>query len=572
MTSTETVDGETTTPEVVMADAAAFEEPSGDAERRPDRPPRKEARRGDPPVRPPAPDRGSPVVQGIRDSEDRSLRAMMDELGTQGAFKIQIRRDKPISIRVNGKEIKTQGHLETIDYPVDEEYLRTQHGGGTYHLKITPQGPDGSYQYKKGYHRTVEIAGDPNVDRLPSAQPPAVMGAASAPAEREHPSLAIKAFDMMQSQLDRPAKAAGPDPAIQMLIEQMNRQLIASNNQVAALSAEMTAMRTRPPEGDPVKDKILSNLLDGQSGHVEALRLRYEAELRQVKDGAIQDQKRAEDRHDREISAERRRHEDALASVRASYEREIAAVRQSHEVALAATRASSELQSGTLTRDNSRLEREITELRREVTDLKAKKDKGILEQAKEIQAIQEALGSVGGEKGSGWERLADLVTNPDALAAILSTVRGGAGAAAAAVAPKVAPAPVGPRIMRQADGTKVALMPSGEQIPVKKRPKVIAQGDGTQLVIPEIEPAQLAMVVAFLESAFTGGKEPEIVAQSYQSTVPGNILAWIREHETEQTSGVDLFLTQVAKLPGTSPLASMRGRNWVRALGKALAA
>jgi len=34
--------------------------------------------------------------------------------------------------------------------------------------------------------------------------------------------------------------------------------------------------------------------------------------------------------------------------------------------------------------------------------------------------------------------------------------------------------------------------------------------------------------------------------------------------------GVDGFLTDVAKLEGTSPLASQAGRNWTRKVGKAL--
>ncbi len=60
------------------------------------------------------------------------------------------------------------------------------------------------------------------------------------------------------------------------------------------------------------------------------------------------------------------------------------------------------------------------------------------------------------------------------------------------------------------------------------------------------------------------------MAQTGRSSIPTDILAWIRERHTEQVSGVDLFMTKVAKLPGSSPLASQAGKNWLRAVGALL--
>jgi hypothetical protein len=80
----------------------------------------------------------------------------------------------------------------------------------------------------------------------------------------------------------------------------------------------------------------------------------------------------------------------------------------------------------------------------------------------------------------------------------------------------------------------------------------------------------MAVLVNYLERAFQSRQAPEVVAQSGRTAIPDNIIGWIRDNDSRGTSGVDLFMSKVAKLPGTSPLQTQAGRNWLRKVSKAL--
>jgi hypothetical protein len=516
------------------------------------------------PAAPPQAEKASPVVQAIRNQEDLSLKEYLDSLGSQGSYKVNITRELPRSIRVNGKEISTEGHLDTVDCNADEEYIKREFGGGKYKLRIMKKNGKGSFLFEA--HRTVTIAGDPNTDRLPNAQ------AAAAPSlaqDNGGPTILKEVLGVMNTQLERAQAAQQPrgiDPAVQQMIEQMNRQSDQREKQMAALQARIDAMSNQKPEVDPLKDKMLNSLMDGNAGHVEALRIRQESEIRQLKESAHQDLARVQDRHDRDVSAMRASHELALASVKASYDREIAAMRHLQQVTEQATGASQGIQVTTLTRDIARLERDNTELRQEVRELREKKDKPLLEQMKDMNAIKEALGvDEGGEK-SGLDKLADLLTNPEAVATVAGIFQKKEAAPAPVQAIALKPRIVQSRTTRD----RFVQQPDGQLIPVKKIPKVVTQEDGSQLVLPDIPPEQVAIVIQYLERAFSAGQEPVIVAQSGKAILPADILSWIQGNDNDHTNGVDLFLSKVAKLPSTSPLASVLGRNWVRKVGKAL--
>lgn len=516
----------------------------------------------------------SNTLQSIRTDEERSLRAMMDELGTQGAFKVQIRRVKPASIRINGKDVKTEGYLDTYDHAIDEDFIRREHGGGTYYVKCTLQGPDGSYQYKKGYNRTLEIAGDPSIERLPSnvqaAQPVIVAGST-----QENPGIVKAAFDMMSDQIRAERERVVPrgiDPTIQLILDRFQQDADRREQEIASMRHEISRLAHQKPEADPIKDKLLGSLLDGQSGHVTALQLRHEAELRQLKASHIEDIKRIEDRHDRDVTAMRTSHDLALASVRASYEREIAAHGMSSNVATTATKTSHDVQVTTLQADIRRLERDNAEARVELKELREKKDRPLLEQVKDIRTLRDAL-SDGEESGkASWgEKLVEVVTTPGAVEGIINSVRGAPKAAAAAApGPAQVAAPPMPRILKGRNGEAFRQMPDGALVPVKKKPKVVLSDSGAPLEIPDIPAAQIAQLVGYLERAFAAGTDPVIMAQSGRTSVPPEILAWIQAHDTEQTSGIDLFLSKVANLPSTSPLSAQSGRNWMRKVGRAL--
>jgi hypothetical protein len=517
----------------------------------------------------PAPPRLSNTMRAIEAEEERSLKEWLDSIGALGAFRVQVAREKPTHIVRNGKNVETKGFLETYDHSLTEEDLQREHGGGTYHLKITKRNASGAYVYEKGCHRTIVIAGDPKTERLPGdvvAAPAAVAAGAA-----EGPGIVRMAFDTMQRQIDRAESATAPrgiDPAMQMVLDEMRRQTARADAEMAELKRELASQRNQKPEVDPIKDKLLGTLLDGQSGHVAALQLRQEAELRQVKESALQDLKRVEDRNDRAMSELRISHEHAMASIRSGYEREIVAVRSSHEVSLASTKAANDIQVQILGATINRLERESNKLETEVIALREKKDKSVMDQIKDMKVLKEAFGDDDKEEAGGWSKFAEIATNPEALGALVGLVRGNKPAEAPA---QVAAQPQRPQIVRDpATGAIFRQKADGGLVPLKKKPKIVTQEDGSQLELPEVDPGQVALVISFMERAFSANTDPIIMAQSSRSQVPPEILAWIQAHDTDQTSGVDLFLSKVAKLPGTSPLATQSGRNWVRKVGKAL--
>lgn len=567
-------------PEVTdtdVADGGAIAEPVTLVEQDSDAAPQPAPTPVDPPVERPKGKAGEPrptqpaqstIIKGIVAEEERSLKAMLDDLGQQGSFRVQVRRTEPKFVRVHGKDVGTAGFLESYDHSIDETFLKQQWGGGTYVLRVTQADPKtGSFQYRSGmgFNRTVVIAGEPDLSRLPTNQGPAVAPVASGGGES--PAIAKVAMDAMAAMLDRKDPPRGIDPAMQMMVDQLTEQGRSREREITALRQEITAMRNQKPEGDPMKDEYLRALIGGNAGQVEALRLRQESELRQTKEGYLQEIQRREDRHDRTVHEMRQAHDMAIATIKASYEREIAAMRSTQEILGAAGSATHNVQLTTLRGDITRLERDNEAGRREISELRAKKDQSPIEMLKQVEALKDALGG-GEESSSAWGKLAELLGNPAAIEGIVGAVRGQVAPAKPPVQATVVPS--GPRVVRAPDGSRFIQQPNGSVIPVKKKPKVVPQEDGTQLEIPEIPAANIEALIGYLERAFNGNQDPVIVAQSGRPNLPAEILSWIQAHHTEQVNGVDLFMSQVAKLPGTSPLSTQSGRNWLRKVGKAL--
>jgi hypothetical protein len=120
-----------------------------------------------------------------------------------------------------------------------------------------------------------------------------------------------------------------------------------------------------------------------------------------------------------------------------------------------------------------------------------------------------------------------------------------------------------PKLLTGPDGNLYRQLPNGELQMVRKRAPA-APKDPTQPNIPEIPATTIKLAVDFLESAFRNNQDPAEVATSVRSMIPADVLTAIRE------LGIDGFLTNVAKLDGTSALSGQAGRNWTRKLGKSL--
>lgn len=509
-------------------------------------------------------------MQEIRLGEDLALKDYLDMLGPDGSIRVRINRESPKTLRVNGRDYPTAGHLATVNECIDEEWLSSEFGGGTYNLTITSRRKAEGGSYKYAGHRQVVVAGDPKIERLPTNAPATPSG----PTPPSESGGAVKeVMSLLKEELAhaREVKPQGIDPAVQMVIDQVRDDARRRDLQMEKLQAQLE--QARKPAEDPFRERMLDKLIDGDSARVTALRTQHESEMRVLKEGHQQDIRLIEDRHDRSMRQMQQTHELLLANLKASYEREIAALNTSHQVSSTATATTKDVTVTTLNAEIRRMETELATLRTENKDLRERKDKSPLEMLKDMKVLKEAFndGDEGDGSGSTIKEIASMIPSAiEGIGGIIASrtaaaqqpqqVQARAAAQAQQQRPRVVTAPNGERFVQA--GNKV--------IPAKPKPKVVTTDAGEQIEIPKIEEPTLKLIISQLEAAFGRDEDPNIVAQSAKAMIPPDILAWIRQHHSEQTSGVDLFMQKVAKLPGTSPLATQGGRNWLRKVGAIL--
>ncbi len=518
----------------------------------------------------------------IRLAEDRTLREWMDTLGTEGAYRIQISRSSPTVAwdAATRRNVSVKGHLATVTDldNIDEEYLQREFGGGTFRLKVTRPG---NAQYAA--HRTVEIAGEPRLDRLPSSSPPpvpATMGQAAATGDS--PGVVTEALKMVKdAYADRDRSPKGMDPVVQMMFEQMRAQAESQSRELSALRAELAAERTRKPDTDPFRDKLINTMFEGENAMTTRLREAHATEIRTLKEGFAQERAQAEARHDRVISDMTAAHARAIDNYKSSFERELKAMEHSHEVALASAKTTADVLKTSLESEVRRLERENADARAELKELRAsaKDEKDILSQLKKVKELKEMIsGDEDGKESSTLSEIAQMVPSViEGVGAIMNN-RGGPAAAAqaqahaqaAAITAKPQRFAPGQMVQDPRTGQIMKVGPDGVLRPARKKPREITTEDGRQVAAPAVDPESAKKLVAYLEAAFNGNTEPAVVVRSAGAVIPADIIQWIRDNDTEQTSGVDLFMRRVVNLPSNSPLASQAGRKWLRDLGRAL--
>jgi hypothetical protein len=509
----------------------------------------------------------SPEMKALRSSEDRTLKDIIESFGDSTAYKCKISRKYPLTMRDRtGKIVQTGGFLEWVEgVPIDESWIQERYAGGKYELLFRKRGPKGGWEF--GGQVTIEIAGDPDL-RLPggTAAEQTTTGPASS---SEPPTMAKAALDLMHAELnrahDRADKGSGGGGG--EIVDVLREQLRESRLELAAFRAEMRDQANRTPpqtSEDKVKDRWLEKLMDGDTARVTAVRSQFESEIRMLKEQAIENERRLYDRFERDRQDMRNSHEREIALLRSSHDTSVSSARGSMDTQLAATKASFDTQREIMAAENRRLERDNTELRQEVKDLRAKKDKSFPEMAKELESVKEVLGiGDGDDKGIG-DKFGDMLTNPEAIAAIGKIIRG-----EQPPPPPQQPAPgaLQPgtrRVVRHKDGKKYIYEADGSLTgPLPAKPPGKA---GAPPPPPEIDPAVISQMVTLLENAYSNGADPEIVARTAKPHVTDEMLTIIRD-----VGGVDAFLSKVAKLPGSSPLlSSQAGRNWVRKVGKSL--
>lgn len=510
------------------------------------------------------------IVQARR--EDQNLADWIGGIGGAGGLRIGVSRSAPRVFA--GKNVK--GHLETFDDFISEEIIREQFGGGSYQLRVLCRDKRGSWVYKAS--TTVDIAGDPRVDNLPKADPNAEVAGAAARAESSAGTDKVLAVleRTLEHERKREPHPTGPDMgAIAAFMRPLELQIKTMSEALAKKDEQLSVLASKP--ANPFQDQLLGQLIKDDTARVTAVRIAADTELRTVKENHTSEINRLTDRYEREKDGLIRQHDRQMADQKAAYERELANTKASFEREIAAKdlmfgmvksadTSSAAVQKAQLESDNRRLERDIAELRIEVKDLRAKKDKGPIEMAKELEGFKEALGigeDDGKEKGA-LEKFADMAFNSDKLFDL----------AGKWIGPKETAPQQGhpqqqqmmqqqPRIIRK-NGQVFALANDGKYHPVRRR----RRQDGAETEEFEeglqIPPEQVAFATSVLERAFSNGTAPEKVAATISTALSPEILQAIRDH------GVDGFLNKVAKLGAASPLRRQDGINWLRKLGKAI--
>ena len=533
----EALDADMPPPEIISEDDAELE-----ADAKPDAKPTKKEPRA--PVA-----RESKAMSEMRNNEDRNLKDWMEEISPGGAIRVKVTRTSPKS----WKGLIVGGALATYDHQIDEEWIRDHHGGGNFMLVVQKPRTNGAgWIYAGG--RAIGIAGDPRTDdvfRDRTGEAPA--NGASTPAN----GIVDKTFSVLERELANARSQQhvqhGPDTeTIRMMMGPMQQQLDQMGNMLREKDRQLAAAQVvKPVERDEFRDKMLDKLLDGDSARINSLRSQYESELRQVKEGAMQNESRLRDSFERDKQSLAMSHERELNALRSAYDMRVAG----QEVGANASRT---LMDGEI----RRLQADLSEAKSELVALRLKKEKGTVEMMTEMAHLREVMGEAFGDDKEKSTLDKALEIGVPALQAMLAKTE---QPAAPPPQPQSQFRPRPPQLMTGPDGNLYRPGPNGKPILVRERTRAVPPSEtGQPSSIPEIPVTTIKVAVDFLESAFRNNQDPSEVATSVRSMVPADVLAAIRE------LGIDGFLTNVARLDGTSPLASQAGRNWTRKLGKSL--
>ena len=495
-----------------------------------------------------------------RVAEDRLTKEWLDSLNAGGLIKVAVERRYPKMWK--GKNVG--GTVGTYDEFIDEEFIRDHHGGGTYQVTVRKQNPKGTgFVYAGG--KSVSIAGDPRVDDVYRDGDGLTGVQAQVQAQAQATDRAMTTMEKLLAQAQAQG-GRGPDASMMKLIlEPMQAQLDAMNRALEAKDRQL-AERARPvePPKDEFREKFMSTLLDADNSRITSLRTQHESEVRQIKQSSIDTEQRLRDGFERDKASLERAHERELSSLKSAADMRVLAMQESHAMSV-------KMQDNEI----RRLERDLTEARTELATLRLRKDKSIVEQAKEFAAIKEAIGDATGEdkeEKSGWATAAEVVTSLPAVQGLMAKMAGG-GEAPQQQAQRPPPRPV--RNLTGPDGNLYVQFSDGSQQLAataaqrrhhqaqQAKQQAAARANGQAAPLPELAPETVKIAVSYLDNAFRGNQDPEQVATSVRSMIPADVMAVIKER------GIEGFL-EAAKLDTTSQLASQAGRNWIRKVGKAL--
>lgn len=485
------------------------------------------------------------AVTKIHEESEQDVRAWLETLAADAAIKIAVVRKSPRIHRGHNIE----GQLDTVEELIDEDYIRERWGGGKYLLKVMTPNARGQFQYRVS--RTVAIAGDPKIDDLVDDRDD---GRDVGARESEAASItAMKTMaNLVQEKMGRPAL----DPEmIRTFTAPLQAQITRQDEHMARQEEELRELRMlahkRPDNSH--QERLLERMIGGESARVEAITAQYQSELRTVKENHHRDMADARAQAKDDLAARERSHERELATLANAHAREMDALRQAFETRIETSKLTYEARIESLKTEQERVRSELTEVRAEAATLRAKKDKGLIEQAKELSEVKDALSTLGGggdDDEKPWYEKALAMAEP-----IAGRIMSGLGDA-------------GP-MMQQPMQMSPQALPRRRRV-VHARPQTMATPQQMQRPVPApvqghaIDAADVASAIQYMESAVQSGADPAAFAASARNLIPSNILQLV------DSVGIDEFLAKVAKLSQDSPLRSQVGRNFARDVAKHL--
>lgn len=505
----------------------------------------------------PAPrETASAVAKRLREETEQSLLEYLQSLSGTNPIRVELVRRMPKTWE--GRNI--EGTIDTFDEPLSEEDIMDSYGGGKYEVRVRIPNAKGQYVY--GGQRTIKISGDPKVAAggtvlsTQQQEPGGIAGQALKMTQQLALSAEERARRAEERAEARSREVPRSDPSIGILSQQMaemQRLLAHKDQQLLELVRES---RDRKPETGTA-DMILSKMLDGESSRVTAIRTQVESEIRTM-----------QSRHDAELDRIHQRSDDLLRRSEDAHVRELSTVRASFEAQITTLKIAYEGQIEGFKREISHLDRELTAAKAECAELRSRKERGPTETLTEMAALKDAMEAFSG----GHEK------DPEEKQSTLERLLGAAGPLIEGVAARVAsPGPAAMAAMQAAGPPQqqdpFADMPVGQPFKLPDGRTILKRSDGSVVqlrakVKPSVtapsgeeiqfDPADVAMAVQFMENALAAGTDPKEFADSARMLVPESVRAVLR------TKGVDYFLSDVAKLEGTSPLLQQRGRNWAR--------
>jgi hypothetical protein len=550
--------------EVVYDESDEIDEPEDDEAPPPAPAP---ARRG----RPPGKRNVVPETTAQREDEI-DLRSWLETIGSKQDVKIQVIRKGPRYFK--GTQI--EGLCDSFNELIDDEFIKERFGGGLYQIAVHKRSLKHGGRMNFWGSRMLRIAGDPKIDDM-------MKNNSALPEDDNVAGQAMRTMHQLTKNAMEKAERAerergnnGMDPMLlQAIVEPLQRQISSLETGSRDLQRiiadkdarllEMMAGVNRRPDGPTFQDRMLEKMVDGESARIESLRTNHEAELRQLKNI-----------HQAELDRERNRLEDEIRRTEKRHERELDAMRDSNRVAMDAQKTAYETRIDQLKSDVKRLDGDLAANKVELAELRAKKDKSLPDQAKEIVAMQEALTSLGiggkdeddDEGKSTLERIATRVMdNPEAIGQLLGGVRGAVtgGEQQPQMTVEQMQAMQAQQhqamLIQQAQAKQLARKRAARRAKAQQAEAIAKTAEASGIRPPD--PNEVRLALSFMESAIQNGTDPASFAATAKSAVPGDVLAYIEK------VGIDEILN-AANLPQDSLLRTQKGRNFSRAVARYL--